>query len=189
MRSRPVDEAIGQRATEPRSIEPAARLPLAWGLYSDRWMMGLVLIVGGLVHLQAARTENLLPLIVGSAAHMIGWLIMPATAWRRIVPLVPSTLVVWLLLTGPQFAITLSVTFAGWLIVRHRPWRSALALGPVLLCGLLTASMFREYDGMLAAIAITAVVLVVSAWWARALAQPGVSIPPHPPHPSHPAAT
>lgn len=169
-------------------VEPAARLPLRWGRYRDRVIAGLVLIIGGLVHLQSASTLVLLPLIVGTAAHSLGWLIMPATAWRRLVPLLPSGLVVWLLLTGPQSMWTLSICFVCWLIVRHRPWRSYLALGPVLLNGVLAAAVFREYDQMLVALGISTVVLVGSAWWAWALARPAPGIPHPAAPPSSPAA-
>ncbi len=158
--------------TAPTWVEPAARLPLRWGTYRGRVIAGLVLIAGGLVHLQAARTEDLIPLVIGSSAHVIGWLIMPATAWRRVVPLLPSTLVVWLLLTGPQSVWTLTIPFVFWLIVRHRPARSYLALGPVLLNGVAAVGLFGEYDGMLLSLALSAVVLVGSAWWAWALARP-----------------
>lgn len=158
--------------------EPAARLPLRWGSYRSRVAAGLVLIAGGLVHLQAARTDDLVPLIVGSVAHITGWLIMPATAWRRLVPLLPSTLVVWLLLTGPQSVWTLAVPFICWLIVRHRPARSYLALGPVLLNGVAAVGLFGEYDGMLWSLGSSAAVLVVSAWWAWALARPASGIRP-----------
>ncbi len=158
--------------TAPTWVEPAARLPLRWGTYRGRTLAGLVLIAGGLVHLQAARTEDLIPLIIGSSAHVIGWLIMPAAAWRRLVPLLPSTLVVWLLLTGPQSVWTLSVPFVCWLIVRHRPARSYLALGPVLLNGVAAVGLFSEYDGMLLSLAMSTVVLVGSAWWAWALSRP-----------------
>lgn len=151
--------------------EAAAQLELRWGRYRERVVVGLVLIAGGLVHLQAASTLNLFPLIVGSAAHVLGWLLMPATAWRRLLPLLPSTLVVWVLLTGPQSVWTLTVPFVCWLIVRHRPARSFLALGPVLLNGVVAVAVFSEYDGMLAAMSISAVVLVGSAWWAAALAR------------------
>jgi len=157
--------------TTPSWVEPAARLPLRWGSYRGRITAGLVLITGGLVLLQAASTEYLIPLIVGSSVHMLGWLIMPATAWRRLVPLLPSTLVVWLLLTGPQSVWTLTVPFICWLIVRHRPARSYLALGPVLLNGVVAVGVFGEYDGMLASLALSAAVLVGSAWWAWALAR------------------
>ncbi len=152
-------------------LEAAARLPLRWGTYDDRRWAGLVLIAGGLMHLQAARTEDLIPLIVGSAAHIVGWLIMPASGWRRLVPLLPSTLVVWLLLTGPQSVWTLTVPFLCWLLVRHRPWRSLLAVSPVLLNGVIAAAVYREYVWMPLAVGASAAILVGSAWWAAAIAR------------------
>lgn len=164
--------AQGLRPQSAAWVEPSARLQLRWGSHNGRIVAGLVLIIGGLVHLQSASTLVLVPLIVGTAAHTIGWLIMPATAWRRLVPLLPSGIVVWLLLTGPQSMWTFSVCFVCWLIVRHRPWRSYLALGPVLLNGVVAATVFRGYEQMLIALSISAVVLVGSAWWARALARP-----------------
>ena len=153
-------------------VEPAAALPLRWGGWSERRWAGLVLIAGGLVHLQAASTTNLLPLVVGTAAHTLGWLIMPAHGWRRLVPLLPSGLVVWIVLTGPQSMWTLAIPFLCWLLVRHRPWRSLLALGPVLLNGVAATTFFREYDAMPLALGISAIVLVGSSWWAWALARP-----------------
>jgi hypothetical protein len=159
-------------------VEPARLVPLRWGRYEDRLFVGLVLIIGGLMHLQAASTTLLMPLIVGSVAHMLGWLILPASAWRRLLPLLPSTLVVWLLLTGPQAMWTLSVPFVGWLLARHRPWRSFVALGPVLLNGVLAVALFREYEQLPVALALSAVVLTGSAWWAWALARPAASIRP-----------
>ena len=157
-------------------VEPAARVPLRWGRYRDRHAMGLVLIVGGMVHLQAASTSHLWPLAIGTAAHIVGWLILPAAVWRRLVPVLPSGLVVWLLLTGPQAVWLVSITVLCWFIARHRPWRSYLALGPVLLYGVAAVTLFREYDGALVAQAGALVVAVGSAWWGWALARPAASI-------------
>lgn len=154
-----------------RHPDPASLLPLRWGRYRDRIAIGLVLIAGGLVQLQGALTYDLIPLIWGSSAHMAGWLIMPARGWRRLVPLLPSTLVVWLLLAGPAAVITLIVPFLCWLLVRHRPWRSLLAAGPVVLNGVLFATLTRDYAWMPLALAVSAIVLVGSAWWAAALAR------------------
>jgi len=167
----PDTDVISRLRRRPRHPDPASLLPLRWGRYPDRVAGGLLLMVGGLVQLQAASTENLIPLIWGSTAHMAGWLIMPARGWRRLVPLLPSTLVVWLLLSGPAAVITLIVPFLCWLLVRHRPWRSLLALGPVLLNGVLFASLLRAYEWIPLALAVSTVVLVGSAWWAAALAR------------------
>ena len=158
-------------------VEPAALLPLRWGRYRGRVIAGLVLIVSGLVHLQSASALVLVPLIIGSSAHVLGWLILPASAWHRLVPILPSTLVVWLLLTGPQSMWTLTIPFVCWLIARHRPWRSYLALGPVLINGVFAVAVFRGNEQQPVALAISAVVLAGSAWWAWALARPAASIP------------
>lgn len=152
-------------------VETAAQLPLRWGTYDDRRWVGLTLIAGGLVHLQASRPDDLLPLAVGSLAHIVGWLIMPARGWRRIVPIVPSTFVGWLLLAGPQSMWTLTIPFLCWLLVRHRPWRSLLAVSPVLLNGVIAAAVFREYEGMPLAVGASAAVLVGSSWWAATIAR------------------
>ncbi|GAA1734271.1 hypothetical protein [Microcella frigidaquae] len=153
-------------------VEPAALLPLRWGGYRERVVAGLVLIVGGLVHLQAASTLNLLPLAVGTAAHVAGWAILPASAGRRLGPAGPSALAIWLLLTGPQSMWILIVPYVGWLVARHRPARSYLTLAPVLLNGALAIALFREYDQQLLALGLSAVVLTGSAWWAWAMARP-----------------
>ncbi len=155
-----------------RWIEPAARLPLRWGHYRDRVLAGLVLIVTGLVHLQAASTLNLLPLVVGTAAHVAGWLILPASVGRRLGPAGPSALIAWLVLAGPQAMWALIVPFIGWLVARHRPWRSYLAVTPVLLYGVLAIAVFREFDQQLVALGLAGLVLCGSAWWAWALARP-----------------
>lgn len=155
-----------------RWVEPAARLPLRWGRYRERVIAGLVLIVGGLVHLQAASTLNLLPLLVGTLAHVVGWLILPASAGRRLWPAGPSALAVWLLLTGPQSMWILVVPYVCWLVARHRPARSYLTLAPVLLNGVAAIAFFREYDQQLLALGISGAVLTGSAWWAWALARP-----------------
>jgi len=152
-------------------LEAAARLPLRWGTYDGRRWAGLTLIVGGLVHLQAAGPDSLLPLAVGTVAHVVGWLIMPARGWRRVVPIVLSTFVGWLLLAGPQLMWTLTIPFLFWLLVRHRPWRSLLAVSPVLLNGVIAAAVFREYEGMPLALGASALVIVGSAWWAAAIAR------------------
>lgn len=147
----------------------ADHLPLRWGTHRERVAIGLTLIAGGLVHLQAASTTNLWPLAVGSAAHALGWFLLPARAWRRLLPVAPSLGTVWLLLTGPQALWTLAIPYLGWLLARHRPWITLITVGPVLLAGVVAAVAFREYPGMLAALALGAVVTVGCSWWAAAL--------------------
>lgn len=154
----------------PGFIEPTRSLPLRWGNYTDRYLIGLVLIVGGGIQLQGSNTWTLPLLLIGTAAHATGWAILPATGWRRIVAVVPATGQLWLLLTGPLSVWTLVVPYLCWLLVRHRPARSYFTGVLPLASGVILPQFFREYSGMLPALAISLAVLVGSAWLARMLA-------------------
>jgi hypothetical protein len=158
------------RAAELRWQEPTARLPLRWGTYHGRYLAGLLLIVGGLLHLQSSTTLLLWPLVVGTVAHTIGWWILPAAGWRRLVVPLACGVQVWLLLTGPQSMWTLVVPYSAWLLVRHRPGISYLTVVAVVANGVLAAVLFREYAQMPLALTLSAGVLAGSAWTARYLA-------------------
>lgn len=151
-------------------MEPSARLPLRWGSYRGRYLAGLLFIAGGLLHLQSSTTHALVPLLVGTATHVAGWWIMPAQGWRRLAVTLPSGLVVWLLLTGPQAMWTLAVPYASWLLVRHRPTVSYVTVAFVVLNGVVATNLFREYGQMLVALTVSGTVIVGSAWLARYLA-------------------
>lgn len=150
--------------------EPTRALPLTWGNYVDRYLSGLLLIVGGGVQLQGANTWALPLIVIGLIAHAAGWAIMPARGWRRIVAVVPSIGAVFVLLTGPQGITALTVVLACWLLVRHRPALSYVTLLLPLTSGFIIGTTMREYSGMPLALAISAVVLVASAWLARLIA-------------------
>jgi hypothetical protein len=158
------------RAAELRWQEPTARLPLRWGTYRGRYLAGLLLIVGGLLHLQSSTTHLLWPLVVGTAAHTVGWWILPAAGWRRLVVPLACGVQVWLLLTGPQSMWTLVIPFSAWLLVRHRPGISYLTVLLVVGNGVLAAALFREYAQMPLALTMSAGALAGAAWFARYLA-------------------
>jgi hypothetical protein len=151
-------------------VEPTRALALTWGRYTDRYLAGLLLIVGGAVQLQGANTWVLPLIVIGAAAHAIGWSIMPARGWRRIVAVVPSIASVFVLLTGPQGVTALTAVLACWLLVRHRPALSYVTLILPLASGVIIGTSMRDYSGMLLALPISAVVLVASAWLARLIA-------------------
>ncbi len=151
--------------------EPSASLPLHWGSYRERYAIGLILIVGGAIQLQGSNTYTLLLLLIGTAAHITGWSIMPARGWRRLAVIVPATAQIWLSLTGPQSMWTLAIPYACWLLVRHRP---ALAYLTVLLPvanGVIMVRVFSDYSGMPLALAISMSVFVGAAWLARLIAR------------------
>jgi hypothetical protein len=158
------------RAAELRWSEPTAALPLRWGTYRGRYLAGLLLIVGGLLHLQSSTTHLLWPLVTGTVAHVIGWWVLPAAGWRRLVVPLACGVQVWLLLTGPQSMWTLVIPYCAWLLVRHRPMLSYLTVLAVAANGVLAAVLFREYAQMPLALMLSAGVLTGSAWTARFLA-------------------
>jgi hypothetical protein len=150
--------------------EPTRDLPLRWGHYSDRYLAGIVLIVAGGLHLAGSNNYTLGFLLIGTVVHAIGWSIMPARGWRRILVVAPATAQIWLLLTGPLSVWTFTIPYVCWLIVRHRPWRSYVTVIFPILNGFLLPHFFIEYSGMPLALAISMCVFIGSAWVARAIA-------------------
>lgn len=156
-------------------MEPTSRLPLRWGLYRDRYLAGLTLIVGGAIQLQGSNTYTLTFLLIGTVAHITGWSIMPARGWRRLIVVIPTTAQIWLLLTGPLSVWMFTIQLACWLVVRHRPLRSYAALALPLANGLIMPGFLTEYSQMPTAIGISTIVLVAAAWLGRVIA---ASAPP-----------
>jgi hypothetical protein len=87
-----------------------------------------------------------------------------------VVAVLISTPAVFLLLTGPRFIGVLVLPYIGWMLVRHRPARSYPTVIFVLAGAVIVARVFPDYDGMLPALAIEFLVIVGSAWAARAVA-------------------
>jgi hypothetical protein len=158
------------RAAESRWQEPTSRLPLRWGTYRGRYLAGLLLIAGGLLHLQSSTTHLLWPLVIGSVAHTIGWWTLPAAGWRRLVVPLVCGVQVWLLLTGPQSVWTFVIPYCAWLLVRHRPAISYVTVLIVAANGVLAIVLFREYGQMPLALTLSAGALAGAAWTARFLA-------------------
>ncbi|QYH35409.1 hypothetical protein [Salinibacterium sp. M195] len=155
----------------PRRWEPARRLPLKWGNYNDRYFAGLVLIIAGAMHLQGANNYTLIILLIGTVSTAVGWSIMPARGWRRMIVILPTITQIWLMLTGPMSMWTLTIPFLCWLIVRHRPLIAYLALALPIANGVILPQFYQEYTSMPEALAISAVVIVAAAWLARLIAQ------------------
>jgi len=145
-------------------------LPLKWGRYSDRYLAGLVLIVAGAIHLQGANNYTLIILLIGTVSTAVGWSIMPARGWRRLIVVLPAISQIWIMLTGPMSMWTLTVPLLCWLIVRHRPLVSYVALALPIANGIILPRFFQEYSSMPEALAISFVVLVAAAWLAQLIA-------------------
>ena len=154
----------------PRWREPTFSLPLRWGTYRGRYLAGLLLIVGGAIQLQGSNTRTLPLLLIGTTAHAVGWSIMPAIGWRRMLAILPATAQIWLLLTGPASVWMLIVPYLCWLLVRHRPLASYVTVLFPLANGFIVPQFFMEYSGMPQALVISMFVFVASAWLARVIA-------------------
>ncbi|HEY4225143.1 MAG TPA: hypothetical protein VGM70_04970 [Pseudolysinimonas sp.] len=165
--------------TAPAPTPRPATLPLRWGTARTRTIQGAVLIVSGAMAVAGSDTYVLLLLLAGTLAHVAGWSIIPSDGWRRIVAILLSTPAALLLLTGPRFIAVLVLPYIGWLLVRHRPLRSYPTVIFVLAGAVVVARLFPDYDGMLPALGIEFLVIVASAWVARAVAvpRPGAELP------------
>jgi len=160
-------------APHPRGwAEPTSLVPLRWGGYRSRVLGGLLLIVAGGLAIAGGSASSPFAqflLAAGSAAHVVGWSVLPSAGWRRVWALIPSTLAMWFLLTGPGWLWILLLPYLGWLLVRHRPIAAYATAIFVLAAATMVAGPFPEYSGMLAALGIVAAVMVISAWVARAV--------------------
>jgi hypothetical protein len=145
-------------------------LALRWGTYNGRLLAGIALLIAGAVNLQSANTYTLIFLLLGSLAHLVGWLVLPAAGGRRVGAMFPSLLGVFALLSGPQALPLLVVPLIFWLWVRQRPALSYVAVVPLLAVTIAFARVFREQTAMPFAFGISAVVLTGCAWAASALA-------------------
>ena len=155
--------------TEPSAgwREPTSLLPLRWGTYRGRLAGGLLLVVAGGVAIAGASPYALWLLLFGTLAHVAGWSILPAGGWRRVAAGFPSTLAMWLLLTGPRFIGVLVLAYISWLLVRSRPLASYPTIVFVLAGALMVGVSFTEYRDMVLALAIEGAVLVASAFAAQ----------------------
>jgi hypothetical protein len=149
--------------------EPSSLLSFRWGSWGTRSWGGLALIVGGGVAIAGTTASTAWLATAGVVAHVLGWAVMPASGWRRIGVLLPSTFSMALLLSGPTYLIVLVVPFLCWLLVRHRPLRVWPMAAFVVASGIVLARIFPEYSGMLPALGVQAGILVGAAWAARAV--------------------
>ena len=145
-------------------------LPLTWGNYRDRSIAGLVFAITGAVHVQGTNTYSLPVLLVGVTAVGIGWGIMPARGWRRVIAAILGIANAAALLAGPVAVWTCAFALLAWLLVRHRPPLSYLTLLFPVANGLILPRLFEDYQWMPLCLAISLAVVVASAWIASLIA-------------------
>lgn len=157
--------------------EPNASLPLRFATYSGRQTSGLTLIIAGGLLVATANGSRSWVALVGSVAHVLGWAILPAPAWRRFWATGPGLLSVWLLLVGPQLAWLVSVPLALWYLVRRRPgWAYPTLLIPIAV-GVIAIAVAGPFAARVPLLLLTFASAVGAAWLARVLAaRTGASI-------------
>lgn len=153
--------------------EPTSLIPLKWGTYRERYVAGLLLIVAGTIALQGSNIYAVWFFVLGPLGLIVGWSIMPARGWRRVLGATLAPLFAFALLSGPQSVWTLTLPYLLWLCVRHRPARSYVTVVFPIASGVILAQFLEEYGGMPVALSISGLVLAASAWMARLIAKQG----------------
>ncbi|WP_165069749.1 hypothetical protein [Marisediminicola senii] len=171
--------------------EPAGAVPLRYGSYPVRYRLSLAMLWAGGIALQFTSAYTLPIAVLGFAASIAGWIIVPSAGWRRIIAIGPGLLGVAAMLAGTQGAALSALAVAGWLLVRMRPARSYVVV--ILPAGLAIAlaGVFPQYgNGTIVAGVIGAAVLA-STWAAYGLAttKRGRPQPARPPRPAGSRAT
>ena len=150
-------------------IEPAARLH-RWGGYRLRYLVGLATIMLGVAATNLTSTYSLWFLLIGPAVQLLGWLVIPGALWRRLIVLAPCLVAGLVLVGGPDFAGAFVVLLAGWLLVRHRPGLSYLAVLPLIATVFVLKLTLSEYSQNWLGLLIGTLVTIGCAWAAGWLA-------------------
>jgi hypothetical protein len=151
--------------------EPATRIPLRWGAYRPRYVATVSLLLAGGLLLQAGSAYSEQFIVLGFAAHVAGWLILPGRGARRASVALPSALVVGSLLLGGVTSILLAIPLAFWLYLRQRPALSYIATLLPIGSGLVLSAFFPEYGHGGIIVSVSLVVIVAAAWIARSIAR------------------
>ncbi|MGO4104293.1 hypothetical protein AB4Y63_10110 [Leifsonia sp. YAF41] len=151
--------------------EPTRSLRLRWGSYQPRYLVGLAAIVVGVAATNLTSTYSLWFLLIGPVVQMIGWLCLPAALWRRLLVVLPCMIAGLIPVAGPDFVGAFAALLAAWLLVRHRPAVSYLAVLAPIAASIVAKFTLHEYTQTAFALLFCAGVSVASAWFARQLAR------------------
>lgn len=148
---------------------------MRWGTWPGRSWDGLTLIIGGGFAIAGSSAANppftLLLAAAGTLAHILGWCVLPAKGWRRVLVVLPSTAAMFALLPGPAYLTAVTIPLLGWYVVRQRPLRVWPMAAFSVATGVVLARIFPfpAYEGMLSASGVALFVAVGAAWAARAV--------------------
>ncbi|GAA3859291.1 hypothetical protein GCM10022381_00050 [Leifsonia kafniensis] len=151
--------------------EPTRSLRLRWGSYLPRYLVGLAAIVVGVAATNLTSTYSLWFLLIGPVVQAVGWLCLPAALWRRLLVLVPCMIAGLVPVAGPDFVGAFAALLAAWLLVRHRPAVSYLAVVAPIAASIVAKLTLHEYTATAVALFFCAGVSVAAAWFARQLAR------------------
>ncbi|WP_297343179.1 hypothetical protein [Amnibacterium sp.] len=147
--------------------EPTSRLPLAWGDYRTRYVLGVALLIAGAALVSETTAVTFSLGLVGSAVHLAGWVVQPGRPLARAAVALPSLVFCWCTITGPKTMWLLALVLPCWLLVRRRPpityWSVALPLG----LGLVLASAFSHVADKGLTFWTVVVGVILGAWLAR----------------------
>jgi hypothetical protein len=166
----PATSALAEEAPgTPRAWrEPTRSLDLHWGTYRARWIAGLAMIVLGTACVLVTTAYSLLFLLVGCIMQPAGWAVMPSTIGRRVAVVVPVLGFTWLMLGGSGFAWCYAIMLAAWLLVRLRPLPTFAVLLLPIAASLVLPLFVTTYGQGWITVLTMSVVVVASAWLARA---------------------
>lgn len=168
----PAPSALEPEAPEAQRAwrEPTRALDLRWGTYRARWIAGLAMIAVGTACVLVTTAYSLPFLLAGSILQPAGWAVMPSTIGRRVAVVVPVLGFTWLMLGGSGFAWCYAVMLAAWLLVRLRPFPTFAVLALPIAASLILPLFVTTYGEGWITILVMSVVVVGSAWLARACA-------------------
>ena len=147
--------------------EPTSRIPLAWGDYRSRYIIGTVLLIAGAALVAQTTAYTITLGLLGSALHLTGWAIQPARRGVRAAVAVPSMLGCWAMITGPKSAWLLTVPLICWLIARRRPFVTWVVVAIPLSVGFAISGMYSYVADKTPAFLFMLAAIVFSAWLAR----------------------
>jgi len=150
--------------------EPASLLPLRWGAYRPRLIVGLAMLVVGTACVLGTTTYSLTLLLIGSLMQPAGWAVLPSTIGRRVAVPLPVLGFTWLMLGGSGFAWCYAVVLAAWLLVRLRPLPSFAVLVLPVAWSVLLPLFVHDYEHGWITIATSTAVIVGGAWLAKWIA-------------------
>lgn len=150
--------------------EPTARLPLAWGDYEGRMVVGVALLIVGAALVAQTTVYTISLGLLGSGLHLAGWAVQPARVRTRALVALPSMLACWTTISGPKAMWLLALCLVAWLAVRERPVRSYVTVALPLGIGLILAATYSHVADKRPAFLFVLAGVAAGAWLAKRLA-------------------